>query len=133
MNPVVHFEMPAEDRERVADFYATVFDWKMKQYGPEMGNYLVAQTAKTDEAGMIKKPGSINGGFFTKTSKRGYPNVVIKVDNIHAAMKKVEAAGGKVLGGLTPGIPEDMPGLGKFINIKDTEGNVVSLMEPAKI
>jgi predicted enzyme related to lactoylglutathione lyase len=25
MNPVVHFEMPAEDRKRMADFYTKVF------------------------------------------------------------------------------------------------------------
>lgn len=27
MNPVVHFEMPAKDKKRVADFYSKVFGW----------------------------------------------------------------------------------------------------------
>jgi predicted enzyme related to lactoylglutathione lyase len=27
MNPVVHFEMPANDRKRMADFYTKVFGW----------------------------------------------------------------------------------------------------------
>jgi len=30
MDPVVHFEMPAEDRKRMADFYANVFGWKQQ-------------------------------------------------------------------------------------------------------
>ena len=35
MNPVVHFEMPAEDRERMADFYTEVFGWKTELMGEE--------------------------------------------------------------------------------------------------
>jgi predicted enzyme related to lactoylglutathione lyase len=31
MNPVVHFEMPAKDNKRVADFYTKAFGWKMNQ------------------------------------------------------------------------------------------------------
>jgi predicted enzyme related to lactoylglutathione lyase len=33
MNPVVHFEMPAEDRKRMADFYTKAFGWKTQQLG----------------------------------------------------------------------------------------------------
>ena len=65
MNPVVHFEMPAKDKKRVSDFYSKVFGWQMQQMGAEMGNYLLAQTADTDEKGMVKTPGAINGGFLT--------------------------------------------------------------------
>ena len=28
MNPVVHFEMPAENRKRMGSFYASVFGWE---------------------------------------------------------------------------------------------------------
>jgi hypothetical protein len=38
MNPVVHFEMPAEDRNRMADFYTSVFGWQAQLMGEEMGN-----------------------------------------------------------------------------------------------
>jgi hypothetical protein len=41
MNPVVHFEMPAEDRKRMADFYTKVFGWKTQQLGEDMGNYVL--------------------------------------------------------------------------------------------
>ena len=76
MNPVVHFEMPAEDRRRMADFYTQVFGWKTQQLGEDMGNYVVATTTESDENGRPKKPGSINGGFFQKTDEpREIPNV----------------------------------------------------------
>jgi hypothetical protein len=28
MDPVVHFELPAEDRERMAAFYTSAFGWQ---------------------------------------------------------------------------------------------------------
>ena len=100
MNPVVHFEMPAEDRKRMADFYTNVFGWQIKMLGPEMGNYVLATTTESGEDGCPKNPGAINGGFFPKSDDKPaqYPSVVIAVDNIKEHMKKVERAGGKVLG-----------------------------------
>jgi len=46
MNPVVHFEMPADDSKRMSDFYSNVFGWQMT--GEEMGNYVTATTTETD-------------------------------------------------------------------------------------
>ena len=63
MNPVVHFEMPAENRQRMADFYSKTFGWKTQMLGKDMGNYVIATTTESDEKGP-KKPGAINGGFF---------------------------------------------------------------------
>lgn len=51
MNPVAHFEMPAEDKKRMAEFYTRVFGWKTTQLGPEMGNYVLVQTTETEESG----------------------------------------------------------------------------------
>jgi predicted enzyme related to lactoylglutathione lyase len=34
MSPVVHFEMPAEDRRRMASFYEKTFGWKTQMLGP---------------------------------------------------------------------------------------------------
>ena len=44
MNPVVHFEMPAEDRKGMPDFYTKVFGRKTQMLGPEMGDYVLATT-----------------------------------------------------------------------------------------
>jgi len=127
MDPVVHFEMPYENRERLIKFYAIAFEWEMKKSGEDMGNYVTATTAETDNNGIVKRPGAINGGFFPKKPDwpAQYPSVVIAVDNIKEAMKKVTGAGGKVLGE-----PMKIPGVGKYVSFMDTEGNRVSLMQP---
>jgi len=85
MNPVVHFEMPVEDRERAKQFYAKSFGWEFNQLGAEMGNYTVVMTAESDNQGPLKR-GIINGGFFQKTKDNQYPSVVIAVDDIRAAI-----------------------------------------------
>ena len=56
MNPVVHFEMPAKDKKRMADFYTNVFGWKTQMLGPEMGNYVLATTTESDKTGRPKNP-----------------------------------------------------------------------------
>lgn len=132
MNPVVHFEMPAEDRKRMADFYTRAFGWETQQLGSEMGNYVIVTTTELGEDQFPKEPGRINGGFFTKTKDNQYPSVVIAVDDIKKAMKAVEEAGGKILGGsYAPGEPDDIPGVGLYVSFVDTEGNRVSLLQPA--
>jgi uncharacterized protein len=132
MNPVVHFEMPAENRKRMADFYSKAFGWKTEMLGPEMGEYVVVTTTETGADGRPKEPGSINGGFYKKTDDplSHTPSVVIAVDDIREHMKKVEAAGGKIIGGSKPGEPDMIPGVGWYISFKDTEGNRVSLLQP---
>jgi predicted enzyme related to lactoylglutathione lyase len=126
-NPVVHFEMPAEDRKRMVEFYTNVFGWQTQMLGPEMGNYVLAATTETDEKGRPKTPGAINGGFFPKSDDKPaqYPSVVIAVEDIKEHMKKVEEAGGKVLGE-----PWDIPGVGLYVSFIDTEGNRVSMLQP---
>ena len=54
-----------------------------------------------------------------------YPSVVIAVGDIHASMKKVTDAGGKVLGE-----PMEIPGVGQYVSFFDTEGNRVSILQP---
>ena|SRR5947209_2084867 len=132
MNPVVHFEMPAEDRKRMADFYKRAFGWESKMLGPEMGNYVTVRTSETGENDLPKQPGMINGGFFQKSKDNQYPSITIAVDDIRAAMKKVTEAGGKVLGGsFKAGEPDDIPGVGLYSSFIDTEGNRVSMLQPA--
>ena len=127
MNPVVHFEMPYDDRDRMSQFYAYAFGWQLQTLGPEMGGYVTAATAEAGADGRPLRPGAINGGFFPR--KRDWPaqvpSVVIAVDDILAALRQVAAAGGSVLGE-----PVGIPGIGKYVSILDTEGNRVSLLQP---
>lgn len=127
MNPVVHFEMPAVDRQRMADFYSKTFNWQTQVLGEEMGGYVLASTTESDENGRPKTPGSINGGFYQKTDDplSHAPSVVIGVENLNDHMKKVTAAGGKIIGE-----PQMIPGVGMWVSFYDTEGNRVSMLQP---
>ena len=128
MDPVVHFEMPYQDKNRMAGFYTKAFGWKPQMLGPEMGEYVVVTTCETDEKGRPKNPGSINGGLYKKPSDPTgqHPSVVIAVADIQDAFKRVKQAGGKVLGE-----PMDIPGVGLYAGFLDTEGNRVSLLQPS--
>ena len=125
-NPVVHFEMPYEDRERMATFYGAAFGWQTQMLGEDMGQYVLATTTETDANGP-KTPGAINDGFFQKRPDRPgqYPSVVIAVDDIHEAIRKVTGAGGNMLGA-----PMEIPGVGQYVSFTDTEGNCVSMLQP---
>ncbi len=64
MDPVVHFEMPYEDPDRLVRFYTQAFGWQMQKQGQEMGDYVTATTTETDENRMIKTPGAITAASF---------------------------------------------------------------------
>ncbi len=128
-NPVVHFEMPAKDKKRTADFYTNAFGWDMKLMGPDMGGYLLATTTESDEkSGRPKAPGTINGGFYDYKNEPGfqYPSLVISVDDLKASIESVKKAGGKIVSEQM-----DIPGIGLFVSIEDTEGNRVGMLQPS--
>jgi predicted enzyme related to lactoylglutathione lyase len=127
MNPVVHFELPAENKKRMVGFYTNVFGWQTQQLGADMGEYVVVTTTEPDAKGRPKTPGAINGGFYQKTDDPNtqHPSVVIAVDNINESIQKVKKAGGKVLGE-----PTEIPGVGMFVAFFDTEGNRLSILQP---
>jgi predicted enzyme related to lactoylglutathione lyase len=126
MDPVVHFELPAEDRERMAAFYGSAFGWQTQLLGPEMGSYTVVTTTESDGS-RPTTPGAINGGFFLKTSDPAThaPSVVIAVQDIDASLRAVEQAGGTVVGEL-----QEIPGVGLYAGFHDSEGNRLSLLQP---
>jgi hypothetical protein len=127
MNPVVHFELPYENRERIARFYQAAFGWQTEMLGEEMGNYVLAITAQSD-AKPGAPAGAINGGFFPLKPDwpAQHPSVVIAVPDLDAAMARVASAGGKVLGD-----PMDIPGVGRYVSFFDTEENRLSMLQPS--
>ncbi len=126
MNPVVHFEMPYANRERMAKFYGAAFGWLTQMLGEDMDNYVLATTTETDETGP-KRAGAINGGFFPKKPDwpAQHPSIVIAVDDIGESVRRVTDAGGTVLGE-----PMEIPGVGQYVSFTDTEGNRVSMLQP---
>ena len=96
MNPVVHFEMPYDNRERMAKFYGSAFGWQTQMLGEDMSNYVLATTTETDEKGP-KTPGAINGGFFPKKPDwpAQHPSIVIAVDSIKESCREGNICGRK--------------------------------------
>lgn len=127
MNPVVHFELPAGDRDRMAEFYTKVFGWHAHKLGPEMGYYVTVDTTETDDNRMIKNPGAINGGLYPRNEEMGavYPSLVIAVDDITYHSRRITEAGGKLIGE-----PVEIPGIGTYVSFEDTEGNRLSILKP---
>lgn len=130
MNPVVHFEFPYDDAARIQRFYRAAFGWETQALGPGMGNYVVCTTSKPGFD--VKAPpsaarGAINGGFYERKADwpAQHPSVVIAVDDIRAAMKRVQDAGGEVLGE-----PMMIPTVGDYVSFYDTEKNRVSMLQP---
>jgi uncharacterized protein len=126
MNSIVHFEIPVDDRKRAENFYSNAFGWMVNHM--EEFDYSMVGTTPSDDQGMPKQPGAINGGM----PKRGMPVehtvVTIHVDDIDSALKRIEQLGGKTV---TPKTP--IGDMGFTAYFKDTEGNVVGLYAPAKM
>ncbi len=126
MNPVVHFELPYDNPERMAKFYESAFGWQTQKLGEDMGNYVLATTTDTGKEGP-KKPGAINGGFYPKKPDwpAQHPSIVIAVEDVAESMRKVTHAGGRMLGE-----PMEIPGVGQYVSFIDTEGNRVTMLQP---
>jgi predicted enzyme related to lactoylglutathione lyase len=122
LGKVVHFEIPADDLPRAKKFYSTVFDWKASDV-PEM-EYVMLGTTESDENGMPKQPGAINGGMMKRQDPLKHPLVTIDVENIDDSLAKVKKNGGQV-------VREKLAvgDMGFTAYIRDSEGNVIGLWQ----
>lgn len=125
MNRVVHFEIPADDMERAKKFYGQNFGWKLNQLGPEMGNYVLIHTGPTDDKGMPQDKAFINGGLMPRDPSAKSPVLVIAVDDADATVENVRKSGGKLVGEIL-----DIPNVGRYARVQDTEGNVIGVIKP---
>lgn len=122
MNKVVHFEIPFDDKERAKKFYSETFGWEFDDM-PEIG-YTGIKTTPTDETSLPLEPGAINGGLTARGKDVATPVVTIDVDSIDEYVKKVEAAGGQ---SISP--KGEVPQMGYYAYVKDSEGNVIGLWQ----
>jgi predicted enzyme related to lactoylglutathione lyase len=124
MDKVVHFEIPTDDLARAKGFYGSVFGWDLQTM--EEMDYTIVRTTPVDQQQMPTEPGGINGGMMKRTADTPAPVLTIGVASVDASLKQVEAAGGDVVRPKT-----EIPGMGSFAYVKDTEGNVIGLWENA--
>ena len=118
MRRPVHFEILADNPEKIAGFYSQVFGWETATWGGEEQTYWLATTGPDGEPG-------INGAFMERAFDQAVINT-IEMDSLEDAISKIEAEGGKVVHG-----PNDVPGVGIHAYCADPEGNLFGVMQPA--
>ena len=113
----VHFEISADDPEKVAEFYEKVLGWKVQKWDGPM-DYWLLSTGEGGEAG-------IDGGLMKRDEQTPSGTInTVDVPDLDEYMEKTTSAGGKVV---APRIT--VPGVGYMAYVMDPEGNVFGLME----
>ena len=112
---VVHFEITADDPERAVAFYQDVFGWRPGTWGGS-GDYWLVGTGEG--------PG-IDGAIMRRALGQAVIDTVAVDGPIEPVLAKVAELGGEVLGEVG-----DIPGVGRHAYVRDTEGNVLGVLEP---
>ena len=113
---VTHFELPADDPEKLVRFYEEVFGWNIQKWDGPMDYWLVT-TGADDQPG-------INGGIARRGKGEAGAINSIDVPSVDDYLSKIEAGGGTVL------MPKrSVPGVGYLAYCKDTEGNTFAIMQ----
>lgn len=121
-NRVVHFEIGAEDPEKLSEFYKKALGWEVNQWA-DSGYWMVGN--EKDRA-----VGAIFGGIMKRYESEKTVNT-IETEDIAATIKDVEAAGGKVAKPLAdmPFGPDEVM---RWCYCQDPQGNVFGLMQMVK-
>ena len=88
-NPFCHMELSTGDVAVAKKFYKKVFDWKLNDLGPAMGNYTLIDTGKRN----------VGGGMTAKMMPE-QPTawlVYAEVDSVKKTIAKAEKAGAKAV------------------------------------
>jgi len=112
---IVHFELAADDVEKLSDFYRGVFDWKIEKAPGDM-EYWMINTGEGEDGP--------NGGLMKKTMPSSGILDYFAVESVGDFSKKVTSQGGRVLEGKRP-----VPQMGWFAICQDPEGNAFALWE----
>lgn len=118
-NAVVHFEVMAQDRARLADFYSQLFGWRLETGNPA-GYGQISHADNHGDGGI-----GIGGGIYGDMPP-GQDGVTfyVEVDDVEATLAQAERLGGTRLMG--PGQVEGGPVFG---HLHDPEGHWIGLMQ----
>ena len=112
---VTHIELPADDLERARRFYSDLLGWEISDM-PEFPNYPLFSFGAIERAG---------GAFGLRGKTTGERlRVYIDVDALDPVLPNVTRLGGVVIEPKT-----EIPGMGWYAVINDTEGNELGLYE----
>jgi len=119
---IVHFEIPADDVEKLRRFYSNLFGWKIEKT-PGPVDYWMIETVPIVKNRSPIRPG-VNGGMMKRQHPEHKPANYISVESVDEYTKKIEALGGKVI------VPKmEVPGIGWWALALDPEGNQFAVLE----
>ena len=126
-NTVSHFEIYADDPDKLATFYTKLFDWDV-QHMPEQ-DYRLVKAVDTDKDNMPTTPGAINGGIARRPKGYGVNGSVnyVMVDSIETYVEKAKSLGATLTKEKSP-----VPGMGWFAMFMDPEGNHFAVFKADK-
>jgi predicted enzyme related to lactoylglutathione lyase len=118
----VHFEIHADDPDRAVGFYTELFGWTINRMQDQP--YWLITTGKDG-------PG-IDGGLLPRQGSRPAADApvngfvcTVAVDDLAASVQQVTGRGGDVAVE-----PHPIPGVGRLAYVRDTEGNLLGLLQP---
>lgn len=117
----IHFEIHAEDMDRAQRFYETLFGWGFTAWGD--GSYRLIDTGGEGpgiNGGLTRRHGPAPAGGEPLTSWV----CTVDVGDLDASIARAEGAGGAIA---LPRMP--VPGVGWLAYVKDTEGNILGMMQ----
>ncbi|HXO16997.1 MAG TPA: VOC family protein [Candidatus Dormibacteraeota bacterium] len=124
MARVVHFEIHAADPEAAAQFYSTVFGWKVTKWEGPIDYWLVS----TGEGR------GIDGGIVRRMGESAQPGAAVNayvctigVDSLDETQSAIVANGGAIAVE-----KHEIPGVGLLAYFKDPDGNIFGMMQPAE-
>ena len=123
---VVHFEIPANNPEKLSEFYKNLFGWKIEKMSMGDMDYWMIETRAGTSQDMEKArtTAGTNGGMMKKMDAGQRPVNYVMVESVDDFSKKIQNLGGKIIVPKTP-----IPNMGAFAVGLDPEGNPVGIFE----
>jgi uncharacterized protein len=124
MPRVMHFEIHAENPERAITFYTDLFGWEFKKWDGPMPYWLI-------NTGPDGEPG-INGGLMNRMGPPPADGQAVNAYVCTVGVTDLDGSVTKALGsGGTTAMPKmPVPGIGWLAYVKDTEGNILGMIQP---
>ena len=119
--PFVVLEIEAENLQRAGAFYASVFGWSFSDSPIELGTLEADLGADHDT--MVRVHLRARDPMAPSTRSDAHALCVRDLGPILAGLV---AAGGQLIAG-----PVEVPGVGRRLYVRDTEGNEVAILEPS--
>ena len=113
---LVHFEIPANDPDKLTKFYTDLFGWK-SQTIPELGYWMIETKSQEGEV-------AVTGGVMKKIDENQRPTNYISVESVDEYSRKISQLGGKIIMPKT-----EVPGRGFLAVALDPEGNPFGIWE----